>query len=45
MRYVYSIIYENGMNDLMNEKIFGNVFGYFERVITTEKKYFKKSSV
>jgi 5'-3' exonuclease len=41
---VYDIISKNGMNDLMNEKIFGSVFGFFERIIKMEKKYFEKNA-
>ena len=38
---VYEIISSNGMNDLLDEKVFGNVFGYFERIIKMEKAYAK----
>ena len=41
---VYDIISKNGMNDLMNEKIFGSVFGFFERIIKMEKTYFLKNA-
>jgi hypothetical protein len=30
------------MNDLLDEKIFGNLFGMFERIIKSEKEYAKK---
>lgn len=43
IKNVYEIISKNSMYDLMNEKIFGNVFGFFERIIKMEKNYFKKS--
>ena len=42
---VYNIIVENGMSDLTNEKVFGNLFGFFERIIKMEQNYSKKSSV
>lgn len=41
---VYNIIVENGMSDLTNEKVFGNLFGFFERIIKTEKTYFLKNA-
>ncbi len=41
---VYNIIVENGMSDLTNEKVFGNLFGFFERIIKTEKEYFSKNA-
>ena len=41
---VYNIIVENGMSDLTNEKVFGNLFGFFERIIKTEKEYFLKNA-
>lgn len=41
---VYNIIIENGMSDLTNEKVFGNLFGFFERIIKTEKTYFLKNA-
>jgi hypothetical protein len=44
IKNVYDIIISNGMSDLTNEKVFGNLFGYFERIIKTEKEYSKKSS-
>jgi hypothetical protein len=41
---IYDIITQNGMNDLTNEKVFGDLFGYFERIIKTEKNYAKKTA-
>lgn len=43
IKNVYDIITKNGMSDLTNEKVFGNLFGYFERIIKTETEYAKKS--
>lgn len=43
IKNVYNIIAENGMNDLLNENIFGNLFGMYERIIKTEKSYFLKN--
>ena len=40
---IYNIISENGMNDLLDEKIFGNLFGMFERIIKSEKEYGKRN--
>jgi hypothetical protein len=31
------------MNDLLNEKVFGNLFGMFERIIKSEKEYGKRN--
>lgn len=42
IKNVYEIIMENGMDDLTNEKVFGNLFGYFEHIMKTEKEYSKK---
>jgi len=44
LKNIYDIIYENGMNDLLDEKVFGSLFGFFERIITTEKKFSEKMS-
>lgn len=41
---VYKIIQQNSMNLLLDENKFGSLFGMFERLISSEKKYFKKSS-
>ena len=43
IKNIYDIIYKNGMNDLLDEKIFGSIFGMYERVIKTEKEFSKKS--
>ena len=42
---IYNIISENGMNDLLNEKVFGNLFGMFERIIKSEKEYGKRKAI
>ena len=42
IKNVYGIISENGMNDMLDEKIFGSLFGMFERIIVSEKEYHKK---
>ena len=39
VKNIYNIIYENEMNDLLNEKIFGSLFGMFERIKKMELKY------
>ena len=39
MTHVYGIIAENDMHDMLNEKIFGSIFGMFERIIKMEKNY------
>ena len=44
IKNVYNIITDNGMDDLTNEKVFGNLFGFYERIIKTEKEYAKKSN-
>lgn len=44
IKNVYDIIIENGMDDLTNEKVFGSLFGFFEKIIKTEKKYFLKNA-
>ena len=44
IKNVYEIISKNSMYDLMNEKIFGNVFGFFERIIKMEKKFSQKNA-
>jgi hypothetical protein len=31
------------MNDLLDEKIFGSIFGMFERIMKMEKEFSKKS--
>ena len=43
IKNIYDIIYKNGMNDLLDEKIFGSIFGMYERVIKMEKEFSKKS--
>ena len=40
---VYQIITDNGMNDLLRENVFGSLFGMFEKIIKTEKNFYKKS--
>lgn len=43
IKSIYDIIYKNGMNDLLDEKIFGSIFGMFERIMKMEKEFSKKS--
>lgn len=43
IKNIYDIIYKNGMNDLLDEKIFGSIFGMYERVIKMEKEFSKKN--
>ena len=43
IKNIYDIIYKNGMNDLLDEKIFGSIFGMFERIMKMEKEFSKKS--
>lgn len=40
---IYSIVTENGMADLMDEKNFGSFFGSFEGIKKKEIEYFKKN--
>ena len=40
---VYKIIEENGMNDISNERVFGNLFGMYERIIKSEKENAKEN--
>ena len=44
MSNVYSIISENKLHELSNERTFGNLFGMFNRIMTMEKKYSDKKS-
>ena len=39
---IYEIIYNNEMNDMLDESKFGNLFGMYERVIIKEKNFSKK---
>ena len=41
---VYKIIEENGMDEMSNERIFGNLFGMYERIIKSEKENAKNAS-
>jgi 5'-3' exonuclease len=41
---IYQIIEENNMDDLLNEKIFGSLFGMYEKIIVSEKSYSKNAS-
>ena len=41
LKNIYQIIQENEMNDMLDEKKFGNLFAAFYKLIDTEKKYFK----
>jgi 5'-3' exonuclease len=43
LKNIYQMIYDNKMNDMLDEKRFGNLFAAFYKLIDTEKKYFKKS--
>lgn len=43
MSNIYEIIEQNGMTDLLNEKIFGSLFGMFERIMKMEKQYTEKN--
>lgn len=43
IKNIYDIIYKNGMNDLLDEKVFGSLFGMYERIIKMEKEFSKKS--
>ena len=44
IKNVYTIIKENGMNDMLEETKFGALFGMYERIIKMEKEYSKKNS-
>ena len=44
IKNIYQIISNNGMNDLLDEKKFGSLFGCFERTIKSEKEYSKKNA-
>lgn len=44
IKNVYSIIKENGMNDMLDESKFGALFGMYERIIRMEKEYSKKNN-
>ena len=44
IKNIYQIISNNGMNDLLDEKKFGSLFGCFERIIKSEKEYSKKNA-
>ena len=44
IKNIYQIISDNGMNDLLDEKKFGSLFGCFERIIKSEKEYSKKNA-
>ena len=39
IKNIYQIVKDNGMNDLLDEKKFGSIFGMYERIIKTEKSY------
>jgi 5'-3' exonuclease len=43
IKNIYDIIYKNGMTDLLDEKVFGSLFGMYERIIKMEKEFSKKS--
>ena len=44
IKNIYQIISDNGMNDLLDEKKFGSLFGCFEKIIKSEKEYSKKNA-
>ena len=44
IKNVYTIIKENGMNDMLDETKFGALFCMYERIIKMEKEYLKKYS-
>jgi 5'-3' exonuclease len=44
IKNVYTIIKENGMNDMLDESKFGTLFGMYERIIKMEKEYFSKNA-
>jgi 5'-3' exonuclease len=41
IKNVYSIIYENGMNDLIDEEKFGNTFSPYSRIIMMEQRRYE----
>ena len=41
IKNVYNIIYENGMNDLVDEEKFGNTFSPYGRIIMMEKRRYE----
>lgn len=41
IKNVYGIIYENGMNDLIDEEKFGNTFSPYGRIIMMEKRRYE----
>ena len=43
IKNIYELIEKEGMSELSNEKTFGNLFGYFERVIKAEQSFLEKS--
>lgn len=42
IKNVYNIVYENGMNDLVDEEKFGNTFSPYGRIIMMEKRRYEK---
>lgn len=42
IKYIYEIISKNKMDDILDEKVFGSLFGMYERIIVNEKKYAKE---
>jgi 5'-3' exonuclease len=44
MKNVYDIITKLGMNDLLSENSFGNLFGIFEGLIKREKNFFAENN-
>lgn len=43
IKNVYNIIAENGMNDLLDEKKFGSIFGLYNRIMVKEIEYTQKN--
>lgn len=44
IKNVYEIIEKNEINDLLDAKKFGSLFGMYEKIIKTEKEYSSKNS-
>lgn len=44
-RSLYAILTDNTMYTLMDEHVFGEIFGAFERVIRNEKEFFKREII
>lgn len=44
VKNVYNIIAENGMDDLLDERKFGSIFGLYNRIMVKELEYAQKNS-